>query len=137
MFDKIVVAIDGSECADRAIPVVAKMADAFGSEVVVVHLVETIAAWAMAVESETPEEAANLADGAVRLLKDRGISARAEVRTTIRGAVAREIVEVAGEEDAGLIVMGSRGLGEVSGLLLGSVAHKVLHLSHVPVLVVK
>jgi nucleotide-binding universal stress UspA family protein len=137
MFDKIVVAIDGSQCAERTVPIVAQMAGAFGGEVVVAHFVEVVAAWALAVESETPTEASDLADGVVRTLKDQGVSARAEVRTTIRGAVAREIVEIAGEEGAGLIVMGSRGLGDVSGLLLGSVAHKVVHLAHCPVLIVK
>ena len=137
MFDVIVLAVDGSECSERAVPVAADLAAACGSEVVVVHLAETIAAWALAVESETPEEATKVAEDAVRALKDRGQSARAEVRSTVRGAVARGIVEIAGEEGAGLIVMGSRGLGDVSGLLLGSVAHKVLHLAHVPVLIVR
>jgi nucleotide-binding universal stress UspA family protein len=39
--------------------------------------------------------------------------------------------------DADVIVMGSRGLSDVRGMLVGSVTHKVLHLVHRPVLVVR
>lgn len=137
MYDTIVVAIDGSDCAIRAVSVAGELAQAFAAEVVVVHLAETIAAWTAAVEAETPEEALNLTDLEVRRLKDMGVSARGEAYSSVRGAVPHRIVELAGEAGADLIVMGSRGRGDLSGLLLGSVAHKVLHLSKVPVLVVK
>lgn len=46
-------------------------------------------------------------------------------------------MNVAASEDAGLIVMGSRGMSDWEGLLVGSVAHKVVHLSSVPVLIVR
>ena len=137
MYDRIVVAVDGSDCAARAVSVAGDLAEAFGGEVVVVHLAETIAAWTLAMEAETPEEAGDLADRAVRSLKDRGISARGEVHSTVRGAVAHRIVELAEAVGADLIVMGSRGLSDITGLLLGSVAHRVLHQARVPVLVVK
>jgi nucleotide-binding universal stress UspA family protein len=137
MYDTIVVAVDGSDCAARAVSVAGDLAEAFGGEVVVVHLAGTIAAWTTAVEIETPEEAGNLADEAVRSLKDRGVSARAEVHSTVRGAVAHRIVELSEAVGADLIVMGSRGLSDITGLLLGSTAHRVLHQAHVPVLIVK
>jgi nucleotide-binding universal stress UspA family protein len=137
MFDRIVVAVDGSECSMRAADVAGDFAAEFGSEVIVAHLAELHATWGVAIESETSREAADLADAAVRRLKDRGISARAEIRTCVRGAVAHSIAEIAEDEGADLLVTGSRGLGDVSGLLLGSVAHRVLHLVHVPVLVVR
>lgn len=47
------------------------------------------------------------------------------------------ICEVAKEKDADLIILGSHGRGLVDGALLGSVAHGVLHRSHIPVLVVR
>jgi nucleotide-binding universal stress UspA family protein len=49
----------------------------------------------------------------------------------------QEILRVATEVDADLIVMGTRGLTDWSGLLLGSVAHKVLHMAECPVLLVR
>jgi nucleotide-binding universal stress UspA family protein len=65
------------------------------------------------------------------------VSARPEARAAIAGRAAQEIIDVATSEDAGLIVMGSRGMSDWEGLLVGSVAHKVLHLSSVPVLIVR
>lgn len=61
----------------------------------------------------------------------------ANVKTIVKsGQPARVIVSVAQETDAGVIVIGSRGLGDLQGFLLGSVSHKVTSLSEVPVLVV-
>jgi nucleotide-binding universal stress UspA family protein len=51
--------------------------------------------------------------------------------------VARVIVEAAREYQAGVIVMGSHGRGDLTALLLGSVAHKVLHLTDRPVLIAR
>jgi len=50
---------------------------------------------------------------------------------------AREIVNDAIEVDADVIVMGSRGRGDLAGLILGSTAHKVIHLADRPVLIVR
>lgn len=53
------------------------------------------------------------------------------------GAPADKIIAVAEKENASLIVMGSRGLGEIAGLLMGSVSHKVSHLSSCTCVTVK
>jgi nucleotide-binding universal stress UspA family protein len=53
------------------------------------------------------------------------------------GEAAETIVNYAREKQCDQIVMGSRGLGSVSGLIMGSVATKVLHLAEIPVLLVK
>ena len=53
------------------------------------------------------------------------------------GDEAEVICKYAKEKEVVQIIMGTRGLGSVSGLLLGSVASKVIHLSEVPVLLVK
>ncbi len=44
---------------------------------------------------------------------------------------------MAKEEGAGLIVMGTRGLSDWDRLLMGSIAHKVVHLADIPVLIVR
>ena len=54
-----------------------------------------------------------------------------------RGAVAATIDRVAREERVAHIIMGTRGLGSIRGLLLGSVATQLLHLTDVPVTLVK
>jgi len=53
------------------------------------------------------------------------------------GNPAEEICTFAAKDKYDLIVMGSRGLNEMKGLFLGSVSHRVLHLAHCPVLIVK
>ena len=52
-------------------------------------------------------------------------------------ASAKTIAEVAREEVVNQIVMGTRGLGGIQGLLLGSVATQVIHLAEVPVTLIK
>ena len=51
------------------------------------------------------------------------------LRNTLYGYAAREIIEDAKAHDVGVIIMGSRGRGERAGLVLGSTAHKVIHLA--------
>lgn len=53
------------------------------------------------------------------------------------GAVAQEIAAYASKHECDAIVMGTRGLGAVADLVLGSVAHKLVHLASVPVVLVK
>jgi nucleotide-binding universal stress UspA family protein len=64
----------------------------------------------------------------------RKLDAECYLRT---GDVASTIVAVARDTGCGEIVMGSRGLGRMAGLVLGSVATKVIHLAPVPVTLVK
>jgi nucleotide-binding universal stress UspA family protein len=137
MFEKIVLAVDGSDPAQRALPVAADIASKYGSEVIAVHVQEQQLGRGGPIAFDTTEEATRVADDAARFLKDVGVSARPEARAAIAGRAAQEIMDVATTEDAGLIVMGSRGMSDWEGLLVGSVAHKVVHLSSVPVLIVR
>jgi nucleotide-binding universal stress UspA family protein len=54
-----------------------------------------------------------------------------------RGDAAEEIVKAAHDLKADLIIMGSRGLGQIGGLILGSVSERVLHGAHTPVLIAR
>jgi nucleotide-binding universal stress UspA family protein len=137
MFEKILLAVDGSAPSDRATKESIDLATKLGSEVIVVHVKETERTWAGAYELESLEEANELVDRAVRDLKDAGISARGEIQRSVYGRAARVILELASAEGADVIVLGSRGLSDLAGLVLGSVTHKVLHLAHCPVLVVR
>ena len=137
MFERILLAVDGSETSLRAVPVTAETAQRFGAEVTVLHVREHEYSWGSDIDLETPDEATELVDGIVRQLKDDGVSARPEVRRVVLGLAPQEILSVAEEIDAQLIVMGTRGLTDWAGLLLGSVAHKVVHHATCPVLLVR
>jgi nucleotide-binding universal stress UspA family protein len=54
-----------------------------------------------------------------------------------QGDPAGEIIKAAAEHKADLIIMGSRGLGQIGGLILGSVSERVLHGARIPVLIVR
>ena len=66
-----------------------------------------------------------------------GAKARAELRSSQYGGIARILSNLAEDLDVGLIVMGSHGRGDLTALLLGSVAHKLVHLSKRPVLIAR
>lgn len=88
MFERIVLAVDGSEPAQRAVPVAADIASKYGSEVIAVHVVEQQLGRGGPIAYDTTEEATRDADDAARSLKDLGVSARAEARASLAGRAA-------------------------------------------------
>jgi len=139
MYDRILVAVDHSEMSDRAVRAARDLAVLSNGDVWVLHLREreTGAKTGALVMDETTDEANAAVAACVEVLTQAGVKAHGEVRNTIFGFAAREIVSDAIEVDADVIVMGSRGRGDLAGLILGSTAHKVIHLSDRPVLVVR
>jgi nucleotide-binding universal stress UspA family protein len=139
VYDKILLAVDHSEISDRAVVAARDLAVLSKGEVWVLHLREREMGAKTGVLSadETTDDANAAVAAAVEVLHEAGVKAHGEVRNTIFGYAAREIVNDAQEIGADVIVMGSRGRGGIAGLLLGSTAHKVIHLSDRPVLVVR
>ena len=139
MYDRILVAVDHSEMSNRALLAARDLAVLSKGVVWVLHLRERemgAKTGVLAIDETTDEANAKVATS-VEVLTQAGVKAHGEVRNTIFGYAAREIVNDAQEVDADVIVMGSRGRGDIAGLLLGSTAHKVIHLSDRPVLVVR
>lgn len=137
MFEKILLAVDGSEESEKAVPLTAAVATKFGSEVIVLHIREHEFGRMGGLPMESAEQAQDIAHEVVSKLANQGVKARPEVRGAIHGRAAQEILDVATAEGAALIAMGSRGLSEFSAVLIGSVTNKVLHLAQVPVLVAR
>jgi nucleotide-binding universal stress UspA family protein len=136
MFKKILVAVDGSDYSRQALPAALEVAKKFESDVFVLHVAEHDRGRAAAFTIESPAEATRLVADAVKSAKDAGLNAAGEVHDRAVGHVAIDVVETARAHGSDLIVMGSRGLSDVQGLLLGSVTHKVMQLAHIAVLVV-
>ena len=86
---------------------------------------------------ETLSEADAEVAASVEILTQAGVKAHGMVKNTMYGHAAREIVADAIELDCGIIVMGSRGRGDLAGLVIGSTTHKVMHLTDRPVLIVR
>ena len=136
MLDKILLAVDASDHARKAVPAAAELARAGSGRVRVLHVRELEFAPATVVGG-SPEEAQQLVDGVVEELEQAGVTVEGAVLNSTGGSPARAILEQAEDFGAGMVVLGSRGLSPLGGLLLGSVAHKVLQLSTCPVLVVR
>ena len=138
MYERLLVAVDHSEASARVLAAARDLASLSKGKVWVLHLREKeVIAQMGDVPSESDAEADQAVKQGVDLLRQAGIDAEGEVRQTTFGHAAREIVADAKEHDAGVIIMGSRGRGDFSGALLGSTAHKVIHLTDRPVMVVR
>jgi nucleotide-binding universal stress UspA family protein len=138
MYKAIVWSTDGSQHAERALPHVKELARAEGATITIVHVVERIeggGAVGLPRRADEAEVQAQLQKVAGELSEE-GFSVSLIIRGDVGTRPAHEVLEVAREVDADLIVVGSRGLGAISGLLLGSVAHRLLHIARCPVLVV-
>jgi nucleotide-binding universal stress UspA family protein len=138
MYEKLLVAVDHSDITERVLAAARDLSLLSSGEVWVLHLREReIMPRAGLIATETVDEAQVNVDAAVAELTEAGVKAHGVVRNTIYGYAAREIVEDAKTHDVSMIVMGSRGRGDLAGLVLGSTAHKVIHLADRPVLVVR
>lgn len=138
MYEKILVAIDHSAASDRALAAAKELAGLAKGEVWVVHLREReVIPRIGLVPTEEHNEAEDEVKTAVSALAEAGVTTHAEVADVPFGQAAAEIVELAKQHDVGVIVMGSRGRSDLKGLVLGSTAHKVIHLTDRPVLVVR
>jgi nucleotide-binding universal stress UspA family protein len=138
MYEKILVAIDHSTHTDRVLAATRELVSLSKGEVWVLHVREREVIPRMGlVPTETDTEAEAGVKAAVAALADAGITVHAEVVNAVFGHAAREIVDMARRHDTGVIVMGSRGRGDLAGMVLGSTAHKVIHLADRPVLVVR
>lgn len=134
MFEKIVVGVDGSDQSESALVTACDLANKYSSRLYLVHSpeVETtgIAVGSGAVEiAPDPAVVAAAGEKVMQAAKEKAKAAGYAPTQCFVGndAPAREILKRAKEVDADLIVLGRRGLGGVTSLLLGSVSQKVSH----------
>ena len=139
MYEKLLVAVDHSNATERILAAARDLASLSSGEVWVLHLREREVAPPRGgvIITESTDEAQAQVDAAVAELTQAGVKAHGVVRNTLYGHAAREIIDDAKSHDVDVIVMGSRGRGDLAGLLLGSTAHKVIHLADRPVLVIR
>jgi nucleotide-binding universal stress UspA family protein len=139
MYDRILVAVDHSELSDRAVLAARDLAMLSHGEVWVLHLWEREIGFktSVAVMDQTSDDANAVVSAAVEVLTQAGVKVHGDIRNTLLGYAAGEIVDDAKEHDVDLIVMGSRGRSNLTDFILGSTTHKVMHLSDRPILVIR
>jgi nucleotide-binding universal stress UspA family protein len=139
VFHRIVVPTDFSDCAREAWEMAKRLSAAAGGELIVCHVFPEPLRYGQGVYAGDP--ASSVARGWVKAALDdlveearaKGLAARACVR---HGVAYQEIVALARDERADLIVIGTHGRGGVARMLVGSVTDRVVRLAPCPVLTV-
>ncbi len=150
MFKHLLVAIDGSDHADHAIEIAADLAMRYHAKLTILHVARHPRVVSTLIDLQELEriEHVDFHEQDVLDLVAAKVTADAEKRVrelgvpdvevvARRGNPARQIIEQARDVGVDLIVMGTRGLSNLPASVLGSVSHKVIHLSDVPVLAVR
>jgi nucleotide-binding universal stress UspA family protein len=145
MFEKILVAVDGSDGGQAALKMSIDLQKICGSELLILSVFRTHNMWKASVSFVNPELTGSTDDALEQYAKNVAEQAKAfaieqgvkKVRSFyVGGGPARTVVKSAEDHDVDLIVIGSRGLSDSEGYLLGSVSHKVTSTSKRPVLIV-
>lgn len=148
MVSHILVAVDGSSHSERAVEFAADLALKYEADLTVLNVVSyastvplSLGAYAelegLYAESRTVLQSAGekIVESAADKARRLGVT---KVLTSVElGSPAQTICETAEAIDADVVVMGRRGLGDFSGLFLGSVTHKVAHTADCTVVTVK
>ncbi len=139
---KLLIPIDGSTSSDRAVEHVLQLADmACPLDIHLLYVQPPVGGWEVKHflrESEIEQMQATRAEEATR--SARAILDAAKLPYTLHngvGEVAETIAAYVNKCGCDHIVMGTRGMGSLEGLLLGSVTIKVLHLVKVPITLIK
>ena len=136
MFDTVVLALDGSPESLAAAPYARELAGEHGA-IRAVHVREILLGRGGGQPANVNEEEVVAGvRSTVAELKAAGADISLEVATAASGGPAQAIAEIARRSSADVIVVGTRGRGQVAGLLLGSVTQRLLHLAHCPVFAV-
>lgn len=143
MFRRILVAVDGSTHAERALREAGDLARRGDAALTLIACVPDISSWMVSGNALAGIDINQLnedASGEYRDLLKRAaheVPAGISVETVLaHGHPSEQILEQVTAGDHDLVVMGSRGRGEVRSLVLGSVSHQVLNASPAAVLIV-
>ncbi len=143
MYTKILVPLDGSALAERALPHAGEIARATGAEVILMQVVRAPLGDTPEAGQEEENKAFQVAVAEARtylgktsekLVGEWNARVRPEI---LEGSPAEGILGIAHKEDVDLIIMSTHGRSGVSRLLMGSVAEKVMLTTKRPVMLVK
>ncbi len=144
MYNHIMVPLDGSELAERALPHAVELARCHGHRLTLVRIsLSQLYTYSPAGDGPLYSEEVLQADQRAAAeylarMKARLSSPEVAVATeTLSGPVAETLIEYACEQDVDLIVMSTHGRSGLSRWVYGSVADKVLRGAHCPTLIVR
>ena len=137
--NKVLVPVDGSSHSRRAAEYAIKLARHLNMEILLIHCHKPYPVllgepYYQKALNKIAENASSIIEHFEEMLAEAHIPASA---TIVEGDAGTKICDIAQAENCEMIIMGSRGLTDLKGLLLGSVTHRVLHSAPCPVLVVR
>ncbi len=136
---RILAAIDGSAYSLKVIDRAIEFAKMFDAEIVLVYCHKKFPKllgrpYRNQVISEIMSKTDEVTAPFVQKIKESGVNYQERF---MEGPAASMIINVAEHENCEMIIMGSRGLSDLQGLIIGSTTHKVLHMAKCPVFVIK
>ena len=150
MIKRILIPVDGSDYSQKAVEIATELADKYTADLSLLYVMDHHGSTRTPKGLEEYSQAEHLhisehdflqaaADHILNAAERIILKSRASRpdKATLIGSPGQEIAKYANEHNTDLIVMGSRGLSDLTGLLLGSVSHKVSHLAKCSCLLVK
>jgi nucleotide-binding universal stress UspA family protein len=139
VFDKILVAIDGSPASEKALATAVDLAAHYRAELLAIGVAEVPEVVGMVDEVDELRRGAEnqcrvIGERAVELAQSRSVNLRSVV---VRGHAADAIVRFAEKEHVGLIVIGPHGHSRIARFFLGSTSDRVSEHCHCSVMIVK
>lgn len=142
MYKKILVPLDGSPLAEKALEQAEPLAKTYDSEILLFQVVHFMPIYGspelvapLIVDERHKEFAEKYLAGLVKVMEGKGLKVKAIVKTGQQVAV--EIIDFAKENRVDLIVMCTRGRSGISRWVLGSTAHKVVTRAETPILLLR
>jgi len=149
MFKQILVGVDGSESALKAVTLAAQLCAAHDARLLLVHVVQLSAIADQVLKMSATEHLKEnpqtilekLSQDVLNQAQAKAVEAGAaedHIETVSKdGDQARQLIKVAKDSNADLVVLGTRGRGRMEGLLLGSVSQKIAALAPCPCLIAR
>ena len=135
LISKILVAVDGSETSSKPAEMAIDLAEKLGADLIALYIVAPNINFSQAFYF-AQENGQKIVDEVKREAVAKKLNVQTEVLMDV-GAVSKAIVEYAENNNANLIVIGTRGISGIKRMLVGSTASEVVKYSHCPVMVVK
>lgn len=141
MFSKVLVPVDGSDNSLRALDAALLLSEKLGAEVTAIHVMEEIPV--LHIQSEKllrkliddyKKESQLILSKCSEIAAKKGLSVKTKL---VQGNAGSIILDFCEKWKYDIIVMGSRGLGKIKELVMGSVSSKIVHHSSCPVMIIR
>ena len=140
--NKYLLAVDGSENSSRAINYLLKLAQITGLDITVIHVINSRREIynypplmdISDIKKIITEQGQQLLDECAAIFEGKELKV---TKVIAEGDPGLEIAEYAKHNGISHIVIGSRGLSDLKGLIMGSVSHQVIHFAQCPITLVK